>query len=255
MKSRLQRDSVYKSVHCQNGMEIGKSSYLSLGAFWQGVKIMAGDVFEAMKEMTTILFPMLKELVFIPEMTDIQDRPMLKVTRPEYPLRPEVVESLLYAYQSTKNTDLLDLGFEILDRLERYTRVECGFANVKNVITMELEDKMESFFIAGLSILLTHSFTETLKYLYLLFTPDSPFNSEAFVFNTEAHPFPTWSHGQLFDTSKPVQDPGVSEGFLAMNDYPGDHLDFVVRGFKRRQCLKQDLDFAKTFKMDQWRSQ
>lgn len=38
-------------------------------------------------------------------------------------------------------------------------------------------DEMESFFPA-----------ETLKYLYLLFDPDSKIDLDTYVFNTEAHP-------------------------------------------------------------------
>ena len=37
-------------------------------------------------------------------------------------------------------------------------RTQCGFATIHNVLTMEKEDRMESFFLA-----------ETLKYLFLLF--------------------------------------------------------------------------------------
>lgn len=32
--------------------------------------------------------------------------------------------------------------------------------------------------------------TETLKYLYLLFDPDNPFNSGDYIFSTEGHMFP-----------------------------------------------------------------
>lgn len=40
------------------------------------------------------------------------------------------------------------------------------------------------------NILFLHSFffAETLKYLYLLFSPDSIISLDKFVFNTEAHP-------------------------------------------------------------------
>lgn len=57
-----------------------------------------------------------------------------------------------------------------------YYRVQTkvGFANVANVQTLELEDKMESFFLA-----------ETLKYLYLLFNPDHEYNIGEFVFNSK----------------------------------------------------------------------
>jgi hypothetical protein len=43
---------------------------------------------------------------------------------------------------------------------------------------MEKSDLMPSYFLA-----------ETLKYLYLLFAPDSVLDLDKVVFNTEAHPF------------------------------------------------------------------
>ena len=46
-----------------------------------------------------------------------------------------------------------------------------------NVIPVEQEDSMESFWLA-----------ETLKYLWLLFGPDELLNLSDWVLNTEAHP-------------------------------------------------------------------
>lgn len=46
--------------------------------------------------------------------------------------------------------------------LQTLTRVECGFASIENVLTKERADIMDSFFLA-----------ETLKYLWLLFSPDN----------------------------------------------------------------------------------
>lgn len=67
-----------------------------------------------------------------------------------------------------------------------------SFLQVKNIITHELQDRMESFFLA-----------ETTKYLYLLFDTDNflhgnaktldnsldcKTHSQSYIFNTEAHP-------------------------------------------------------------------
>lgn len=79
------------------------------------------------------------------------------------------------------------------------TRVPCGVANVANIRTNELDDKMESFFLG-----------ETLKYLYLLFDEDNYFNTENYVFTTEAHPFPVTKltqgrglhHAESYDSGK-----------------------------------------------------
>ena len=57
-------------------------------------------------------------------------------------------------------------------------KTAAGYAEVKNVGTLELSDSMESFFLA-----------ETLKYAYLLFAPENTIDLGKIVFNTEAHPF------------------------------------------------------------------
>lgn len=50
---------------------------------------------------------------------------------------------------------------------------QCGFATIEDVEGDHLTDRMESFFLS-----------ETLKYLYLLFDPASPFHN-GYVFTTE----------------------------------------------------------------------
>jgi mannosidase alpha-like ER degradation enhancer 1 len=52
----------------------------------------------------------------------------------------------------------LEVGEMIMQSLQLYARVECGFTTIEDVITMEKANRMESFFLS-----------ETLKYLYLLF--------------------------------------------------------------------------------------
>jgi hypothetical protein len=56
-----------------------------------------------------------------------------------------------------------------------------GFATINNVMRSVTShtDMCETFFYA-----------ETLKYLYLLFSPDSLIPLDKYVFTTEAHPFP-----------------------------------------------------------------
>ncbi|KAJ3207447.1 ER degradation-enhancing alpha-mannosidase-like protein 2 [Dinochytrium kinnereticum] len=152
-----------------------------------------------------------------------------------YPLRPEYVESLLHAFRATKDNNILHLGMEIVDRLNNITRTKNGFSNVVDVRTGKLEDKMESFFLA-----------ETLKYLYLLFDPQNPFNTRNYIFNTEAHPFPVWnSH---FTTKHPLRDDeeiSVRSEQLpvhskADSSYYGDERDRVTTGFVHGKCWAED---------------
>jgi mannosyl-oligosaccharide alpha-1,2-mannosidase len=53
----------------------------------------------------------------------------------------------------------------------------CAYCWYSQVNTGVKDDKMQSFFLA-----------ETLKYLYLLFSPSSVITLDEWVFNTEAHP-------------------------------------------------------------------
>jgi ER degradation enhancer, mannosidase alpha-like 3 len=68
-----------------------------------------------------------------------------------------------------------------LSSLQRYARVPCGYAAVKDVRTSQHEDRMDSFVLS-----------ETFKYLYLLFSQpeDLPLQVDDFVFTTEAHLLP-----------------------------------------------------------------
>jgi len=98
-------------------------------------------------------------------------------------LRPEFLESLWYMYQLTGNTTYQDWGWQIFQGFENYTKVVNGYTsigNVKNTANVRPKDMMESFFLS-----------ETLKYLYLLFSDDPKLlDLDRFVINTEAHPFP-----------------------------------------------------------------
>jgi len=101
----------------------------------------------------------------------------MKATEPGYPLRPEIVESAYYLYRYTNDPRYIEMGRVIFEDLKRYCRVENGYTVLKSVVTKEKGDLMPSYFLA-----------ETLKYLYLLFSPDDPVDFEHVVFNTEAHP-------------------------------------------------------------------
>ncbi|KAK7048379.1 glycoside hydrolase family 47 protein [Favolaschia claudopus] len=103
-----------------------------------------------------------------------------------YMLRPETVESLFIAYRLTGNEKYRYWAWEIFEAIELHCRVETGgYATIINVdeVPSQKEDKMETFMLS-----------ETLKYLYLIFTDASVVPLDKYVFNTEAHPLP------IFDT-------------------------------------------------------
>ncbi|KAM7206924.1 glycoside hydrolase [Rhypophila sp. PSN 637] len=107
--------------------------------------------------------------------------------------RPETVESLFYMYRITGETKYRDWGWEMFKSFMNYTAVEDGggFTSLSNanVIPPTLRDNMESFWLA-----------ETLKYFYLLFSPDDLLPLDKVVINTEAHIFPRFDMGPLFST-------------------------------------------------------
>ena len=113
-----------------------------------------------------------------------------------YMLRPETVESLYYMYVATGSEEYRKMAWAIFNSIRRYARLKTGYATVEEVDSIEEEvvdggdrprhaDQMESFFLA-----------ETLKYLYLIFAdePKRLLPLDRFVFNTEAHPLPVYSH-------------------------------------------------------------
>ncbi|KAK1153023.1 mannosyl-oligosaccharide 1,2-alpha-mannosidase IC [Acipenser oxyrinchus oxyrinchus] len=98
-----------------------------------------------------------------------------------YILRPEVVESYMYMWRLTHDPKYREWGWEAIQALEKYCRVDKGFTGIRDVYTTSPspDNMQQSFFLA-----------ETLKYLYLLFSDDDLLPLDDWVFNTEAHPLP-----------------------------------------------------------------
>ncbi|PPR02348.1 hypothetical protein CVT24_011692 [Panaeolus cyanescens] len=99
-----------------------------------------------------------------------------------YMLRPETIESLFIAYRLSGEQRYRDHAWNIFQSIEKHCKVERGgYATVVNVDEnpARQEDKMETFFLS-----------ETLKYLYLIFSSSDVIPLDKYVFNTEAHPLP-----------------------------------------------------------------
>ncbi|KAL4272356.1 hypothetical protein GQ457_13G018780 [Hibiscus cannabinus] len=92
-------------------------------------------------------------------------------------LRPETVESLFYLWRVTGNRTYQEWGWNIFQAFEKNSRIESGYVGLKDVNSGIKDNMMQSFFLA-----------ETLKYLYLLFSPPTVIPLDKWVFNTEAHP-------------------------------------------------------------------
>nr|XP_017006683.2 LOW QUALITY PROTEIN: ER degradation-enhancing alpha-mannosidase-like protein 2 [Drosophila takahashii] len=168
--------------------------FQSLEAFWPGILSIIGDTEPAVRTISRYI-GVWKKYGFLPEFYNIAAGEA-SPNREVYPLRPELIESAMYLYRATGNEYLLELGEHMLETLEFSAKTKCGYATIRNVVTHEKENRMESFFLA-----------ETSKYLYLLFDEDNFLHNDgsggelqsteddvcvvqagAYVFNTEAHP-------------------------------------------------------------------
>lgn len=150
----------------------------ALDAFFPAVLALSGDL-ERGAELQKSFLAMWNNQGIEPEVFDYE---AMKVTSPPYHLNPEIMESAYYLYQLTGDRQYLEMGKHFLEGLKKYCRTDAGYAELKNVITKEKLDRMESYFLA-----------ETLKYLYLLFAPPETLDFNKIVFNTEAHPIRrTW---------------------------------------------------------------
>lgn len=151
-----------------------RTIYGSLDAFFAGSLAMDGDLKRAalLQESN---FRMWMLYGIEPEMMDYVTK---EIIYPDYVLRPENIESAYYLYHYTKDEKYLKMGKDMFDNLQKYCRSEAGYTALKNVITKERADDMESFF-----------FAETLKYFYLLFDDGRSLDFDKVIFNTEAHPY------------------------------------------------------------------
>ncbi|KAF7846428.1 hypothetical protein BT93_L4385 [Corymbia citriodora subsp. variegata] len=136
----------------------------------------------------------------------------MSVDDPYNLMRPETVESLFYLWRFTGNTMYQDWGWDIFQAFEKNSRLETGYVGLTDVNTGAKDNLMQSFFLA-----------ETLKYLYLLFSPPSVIPLDEWVFNTEAHPLKIVSRvtsGQSLSKSEhvlPTRPGGRKEGRTGHN--------------------------------------
>jgi len=147
--------------------------YGALDAFYAGILALSGDTATAAK-IQRGNFYMWTTFNIEPEEFDFRND---SICYPEYPLRPENIESCFYLYRQTHNEEYLRMGQRMINDILQKCKTDAGYAEIKNVRTLEKSDSMESFFLA-----------ETLKYAYLLFAPENTLDLKKVVFSTEAHP-------------------------------------------------------------------
>jgi mannosidase alpha-like ER degradation enhancer 2 len=189
----LKRDDWHLWVSMSKG-QVTLPVFQSLEAYWPGVLSLVGDMNKAIKSLHNY-HQVWKQYGFTPEYYNIPQGEA-GTNREGYPLRPELIESVMYLYRATGDPYLLEVGKDILRSIQHSARTPCGYATIKDVRDHRKEDRMESFFLA-----------ETTKYLYLLFDTDNFIHNRGqhgivvntpwgecileaggYIFNTEAHP-------------------------------------------------------------------
>lgn len=162
----------YGQANMNTGKRTG-TTFGSLEAFFPAVLCLAGDVARA-----TLLQESCVKMwnLYSIEPEELEYTTM-KVRSKQYYLRPEIIESAYYLYHFTGDEKYRMMVETFFRDIVKYCKTEAGFAYLKDVVSKEQADGMESFF-----------FAETLKYLYLLFAPKEALPFDEVVFMTEAHP-------------------------------------------------------------------
>lgn len=148
----------------------------SLSAFYPGLMLLHGELDHAVRA-ARAHYTVWRKYACLPEGYDVV-RKLPADGQINYPLRPELAESIFYLHWATADPAWVAVADAMLQSIERTSRVQCGFAQVHDVTTMQLADLMDSFLMS-----------ETFKYLYLIFQGERHWIRDgAFVFTTEAHP-------------------------------------------------------------------
>ncbi|CAG7948967.1 unnamed protein product [Penicillium olsonii] len=175
----------------------------SLSTFYPGVLTLDGKVEEAI-QIHLLPTAIWTRYAGIPERWNVATGD-IDNGMPWYGGRPEFIESNYYIYRATQDPWYLHVGEMVLSDLKRRCWTKCGWAGIRNVLTGELIDRMESFFTG-----------ETAKYLYLLFDREHPLNKidAPWVFNTEGHPLiiPTKKASPPRRQRSPSQDQPIPPG-------------------------------------------
>ena len=167
----------YGQVDMESGARTA-AEFGALHAFLPGVLALGGDLVRA-RRLQDSCFRMWTANGVEPELLDYRT---LRVIEPGYPLRPEIVESAFYLHRLTGDPRYREMGRTFFRDLIAHCRTDAGYTVLKSVVTKEKGDLMPSYFLA-----------ETLKYLYLLESPDEALDLRSVVLNTEAHPLRrTW---------------------------------------------------------------
>ena len=231
--------AVMKYYHKSSGwftdaeMNTGNDRHHQLTAlqkFWPGLQAVIGDVDRARSSQTLMMNVWVK-YGMSPERYMITED-ILHSTERGYHLRPELSESTSFLYKATRDKRYLRDGRIIVEDLIKHSKVPGGFTSVTDALTKKKGDHMPSYFLS-----------ETLKYLYLLFTDfqffkvdgssgDNQATSKEVVFTTEGHLLPAYRTCPYIRdeannienvVEKRLREVGIRLGFFAKEDIEGEY--------------------------------
>eukprot|EP00088_Acartia_fossae_P025857 TRINITY_DN2662_c0_g1_i3.p1 TRINITY_DN2662_c0_g1~~TRINITY_DN2662_c0_g1_i3.p1 ORF type:complete len:782 (+),score=127.26 TRINITY_DN2662_c0_g1_i3:86-2431(+) len=251
----LRKDDWHFWVAMKNG-QVTLPLFQSLEAFWPGMLSMTGDIENALKSLHNY-HQVWKQFGFTPEFYNVAQGGA-SAGREGYPLRPELIESIMYLYRATGDPWLVDAGVDILKSIQYSAYTPCGYATVRNAKTHTLDNRMESFFLA-----------ETVKYLYLLFDPDNfihntgttatihtnkngrcVLDAGGYIFNTEAHPIDPAALACCYDMSEKEIREEINSHMIdllhpaTVNKFRGELIPEKLRKMQKKK-LDEKEDLAK----------
>jgi len=200
----------------------------SLQAFWPGMEALLGMTLSS-SNLLNAFYLVLKDFEFLPEEFDYLqwDINKKKGSSVYYPLRPELIESTYMQYMATGDRSWLIAGRSFLQAIESHARTECGYAALKDITVMEMDDDMPSYFLS-----------ETCKYMYLLFDEENPFHERNYIFSTEAHPFDTMQIAEVCASPSHISD--YEQGSLTQ--LPDDSSRDVYTLFDNMMASFENID-------------
>lgn len=151
--------------------------------------------------------------------------------------RPEFIESTYHLYQATRDPWYIHVGEMTLRDIKRRCWAKCGWSGIQDVRTGEPSDRMESFFLG-----------ETMKYLFLLFSPEHPLNKldASFVFSTEGHPLIIPKYARVRPASvKPRKGKEAQEPIDAICPLPPAMVPFSISPTASRKDLFHAANLAR----------
>ncbi|XP_067856379.1 ER degradation-enhancing alpha-mannosidase-like protein 2 isoform X2 [Heptranchias perlo] len=229
IKNYTKFDDWYVWVQMYKGT-VSMPVFQSLEAYWPGLQSLIGDINNAMKTFHNY-YQVWKQYGGLPEFYSIPQGSTVD-KQEGYPLRPELVESAMYLYRATGDPTLLELGRDVIEAIEKVSRVDCGFATVRDLRDHELDNRMESFFLA-----------ETVKYLYLLFDPDNFLHNDGSTFHTVTTPYGECvlgAGGYLFNTEAHPIDPAALHCCSHHKEERWE-VEGLMQGFRTSQYARMGL--------------